>query len=91
MQVYEGYMGGGYADIPSIANAKLVCIECVYAGITRGATTIPIEQFQKGNDCYATYGRDSNIWALAKYSSDTRVGINCGVSGGDVLCRISIL
>lgn len=91
LQVYEGYMGGGYADIQSIANAKLVCIECVYAGVTRGATTIPIEQFRKGNDCYATYGRDSNIWVLAKYSSDTRVGINCGGSGGDVLCRISIL
>lgn len=90
-QVYEGYMGGGYADIPSISNAKLVCIECVYANITRGATTIPIEQFRKGYDCYATYGRDSNIWVLAKYDSDTRVGINCGGSGGDVLCRISIL
>lgn len=90
-QIYEGYSGGGYADIPSIAGAQLVCIECVYANVTRGATTIPIEQFKKGYDCYATYGRDSNIWALAKYVSDTRVGINCGGSGGDVLCRISIL
>lgn len=90
-QIYEGYSGGGYADIPSIAGAQLVCIECVYANVTRGATTIPIEQFRKGYDCYATYGRDSNIWVLAKYSSDTRVGINCGGSGGDVLCRISIL
>lgn len=90
-QIYEGYAGGGYIDIPSISGANLVCIECVYANVTRGATTIPIEQFKKGYDCYATYGRDSNIWALAKYSSDTRVGINCGGSGGDVLCRISIL
>lgn len=90
-QIYEGYSGGGYVDIPSISGAHLVCIECVYANVTRGATTIPIEQFKKGYDCYATYGRDSNIWALAKYSSDTRVGINCGGSGGDVLCRISIL
>lgn len=90
-QIYEGYSGGGYVDIPSISGAHLVCIECVYANVTRGATTIPIEQFKKGYDCYATYGRDSNIWVLAKYSSDTRVGINCGGSGGDVLCRISIL
>ena len=90
-QIYEGYKGGGYVDIPSISGAQLVCIECVYANVTRGATTIPIEQFKKGYDCYATYGRDSNIWVLAKYDSDTRVGINCGGSGGDVLCRISIL
>lgn len=90
-QIYEGYSGGGYVDIPSISGAHLVCIECVYANVTRGATTIPIEQFKKGYDCYATYGRDSNIWVLAKYDSDTRVGINCGGSGGDVLCRISIL
>lgn len=90
-QIYEGYSGGGYVDIPSISGAHLVCIECVYANVTRGATTIPIEQFKKGYDCYATYGRDSNVWVLAKYSSDTRVGINCGGSGGDVLCRISIL
>lgn len=88
-EIYCGYAGGGYRDVPSMSGAQLVCIEAVYANNTYGASMMPFEQFQKGHDCYASYGKDANIWTLAKYSSDTQLGINCSTS--DVLCRVSIM